>query len=415
MSTDTHSPSKPRHKRISWFVTIFVAALAAALVWHQGYLPFGKGATATAKNDEIGQRDSGVQVPAPVHATLVEQRDIPVILYGLGTAQAWNTVTVRSRVDGQIDKINFEEGQTVKEGDPLLQLDARPFIAARDQAKAKITQDEAGLKSAKADLARTASLSKDGYATKQLFDQQTGNVAQLTAQLESDMAALENADVQLKYTTITSPISGVVGLRNVDVGNIVKSSDAAGVVTVTQIDPMAVVFTAPEAQVNAITHGIQRAPLHVTAFTSDGKTSLAEGALAVVDNKVDAASGSIRLKGKFENSKSALWPGLSVATRLTVDTLQNVVVVPDAAVQRGPNGLFAYVINKDSKADLRELKVGQIQDGMAVIVSGLTAGEQVITSGHYKVQPGLPVKVLDKGPEKAQQRTAAKPVDKVID
>jgi multidrug efflux system membrane fusion protein len=344
----------------------------------------------TARQDQSGKQAGK---PVPVHAQLVGREDFRVFLNGLGTAQAWTSVAVRSRVDGQVVKIAFKEGQLVHEGDILVELDARPFQAAADQATAKIAQDKANLTSAEADLARTKSLLGNGYATKQLFDQQTGTVNQLQALIKADEAALENAKVSLSYTTIRAPITGRLGLRNIDVGNIVHAGDANGVVSIAEIQPIAVLFTAPEAELPRIIKGLKDGPLKLTALTPDGKTELGQGELSIVDNDIDVNSGTIRLKGRFENHDSTIWPGMSVTTRLLVATLHDVVVVPDSAIQHGPQGLYAYVVNQDHKAEKRDVKVSRSDSGFSVVDSGLQVGDEVITSGHYRVQPGLPVSV----------------------
>ena len=351
---------------------------------------------------------ASVAPPAvPVHATTVKRGDFPVYLNGLGTAQAWNSVIVRSRVDGQVEKIAFEEGQPVKAGDVLVQLDARPFQAALDQAAAKIVQDQANLASATADLQRTASLVGEGYATKQLFDQQTATVNQLKALIKADEAAHENARVSLDYTTIRAPISGRLGLRTIDIGNIVHATDQNGVVTIAEIQPIAVVFTAPEDQIPEINRQLKTGPLQLTALTPDGKTKLGQGVLSIINNDVDTASGTIRLKGRFENPDNLLWPGLSVTTRLLVSTLHDVVVVPDQAVQRGPAGLFAYVVGPDQKVTKRDLTIGPIGNGRTVVTAGLEAGDQVVTSGHYRVQPGVKVAIeSDNGANSAPTKPA---------
>src|SRR5262245_25139606 len=338
-------------------------------------------------------RQSGA--PAPVHVAVVEARSFPVILNGLGTVQATNMVTVRSRVDGQIEKVGFAEGQMVREGDLLVQIDPAPFQAALNQATAKLAQDKASLTNAKQDLERTAVLSKQGNATQQLLDQRTANVASLTAQVQADNAAIDSAKVQLEYTTIRSPLTGRAGFRLVDPGNIVHANDQNGMLTITQLQPISVVFTAPEDQLPAINEELKSGPLKVSAFSSDGKRLLGEGALKLLDNQVDPASGTIRMKASFDNRDNALWPGLSVTTRLLLKTLKDVVVVPDGAVQRGPDGLYVYVVTAQSRALLREVKVSRIEDGLALVDSGLTAGERIVTSGHYRVQPGGPVQVLD--------------------
>ena len=322
------------------------------------------------------------------------KRDVPVFIEGLGTVQATNAVTVRSRVDGQITKIAFKEGQIVHEGDVLVQIDDAPFQAALDQATAKLAQDQASLTNAQQDLVRTKSLSKAGDATQQLLDQRTAAVAQFTAQIKADNAAIESAKVQLSYTSIRAPLTGRAGFRLVDAGNIVHASDQTGILKITQITPISVIFTAPEGELPDISSALKSGALAVTALSSAGKHPLAEGTLSLIDNEVDTASGTIRLKASFTDPDHALWPGQSVVTRLRISTIKSAVAVPDTAIQRGPNGLFAFVVTKDGKAELRDTKVGPIEDGWAVIESGLTPGDRIVTSGHYRVQPGEPVRIL---------------------
>jgi len=299
----------------------------------------------------------------------------------------------------------------VREGDLLVQIDPAPFQAALDQATAKLAQDEASLVNAKQDLERTSVLSKQGNATLQLLDQRTANVASLTAQVQADRAAIDSAKVQLAYTTIRSPLTGRAGFRLVDPGNIVHANDQTGMLTITQLQPISVIFTAPEDQLAAINEELRSGPLKVSAYSSDGKKLLGEGELRLIDNQVDPASGTIRMKASFANADNALWPGLSVTTRLLMKTLHDAVVVPDAAVQHGPNGLYAYIVTPQSKAELRSIKVGPTEGGLALIESGLSPGERIITSGHYRVQPDGPVQVLDD----AEPRTATKPMADKLD
>jgi multidrug efflux system membrane fusion protein len=340
----------------------------------------------------------------PVRVTVapVEKTDFPVYLTSLGTVQAFNTVVVRSRVDGQIDKIAFTEGQLVSQGDLLAEIDPRPYQAALDQAKAKKEQDEANLANTNLDLQRFLKLGE--FATRQQIDTQRSNVSQLTAQIAADAAAISNAATQLDYTAIKAPISGVVGLRQVDVGNIVNAATQTGIVTITQIEPIAVIFTAPEEQLPYINEGQAAQPLKTIAITTDGKKPLAEGTLAVVNNQVDSTSGTIRLKGVFANKDHALWPGQSVSTRLLVKTIKNATVVPDDAIQHGNEGLYVYTVNQDNKAELRKVKVSQSIDGRSVIDQGLSPGQQVITSGQFKVQPGTLVSTAVASSDPAQSK-----------
>jgi membrane fusion protein, multidrug efflux system len=345
--------------------------------------------------------------PAAVRVTTapVEKTSFPVYLTGLGTVQGFNTVQVRTRIDGQIDKIAFQEGQLVNQGDLLVEIDPRPFQASLDQAKAKKAQDEANLANANLDLQRFTKLGE--FATKQQTDTQRSTVAQLTAQIAADDAAIANAQTQLDYTQVKAPISGVAGLRQVDIGNIVNASSQTGIVTIAQIEPIAVIFTAPEEQLPYINESQKVAPLKVIAITTDGKKPLAEGKLAVVNNQVDTTSGTIRLKAVFDNKDHALWPGQSVSTRLLVTTLKDATVVPDDAIQHSTNGLYAYTVNQDNKAELHKVKVSQSIDGRSVVDDGLAPGQQVITGGQFKVQPGTLVTTAvassDPAPAKVQQ------------
>jgi multidrug efflux system membrane fusion protein len=379
-------------RTIRWVLLI----TAVAAVGYFGWQRFHRGDQATAGNN--AQKSA----PNPVRVSIapVAKADFPVYLTGLGTVQGFNTVLVRTRVDGQIDKIAFTEGQLVKQGDLLAEIDPRPFQAALDQAKAKKAQDEANLANANLDLQRFTRLGE--FATRQQTDTQRSTVAQLTAQIAADDAAIFNAQTQLDYTAVKSPISGVAGLRQVDIGNIVNASTQTGIVTVAQIEPIAVIFTAPEEQLSYINEAQSTQPLKVIAITTDGKKPLAEGKLAVVNNQVDSTSGTIRLKAVFDNKNHALWPGQSVSTRLLLKTLKDATVVPDDAIQHSTDGLYAYVVNQDNKAELRKVKVSQSIDGRSVVDEGLSPGQQVITSGQYKVQPGTVVSTAVASSDPAQ-------------
>jgi len=388
--------------RSAWLALLLLLAMALAASWGWWHLGPPSGMPSQARARATPQA-------APVHTAIVETKSFPGVLNGLGTVQATNTVTVRSRVDGQIERVAFDEGQMVNEGQLLVQIDPAPFQAALDQAIAKQGQDEASLTNAKQDLQRTSILSKQGNATQQLLDQRTAQVASLTAQVQADQAAIASAKVQLDYTTIKSPLSGRAGFRLVDPGNIVHANDQSGILTITQLQPISVIFTAPEQVLPAINEALKSGPLQVSAFSSDGHKPLADGTLKLIDNQVDVASGTIRLKAAFDNKNGALWPGLSVSTRLLIQTIKNVVVVPDSAVQRGPNGLFAYVVTADGKAQLRNLKVGRIEDGQALVEDGLAAGDRIVTSGHYRVQAGAPVEIVDgQGRQTADKRADEK-------
>ncbi len=333
--------------------------------------------------------------PVPVTVTRAKTGNFPVVLTGLGTVDAYNSVLVRSRVDGQIMKLNFKEGDLVQQGDVLVEIDPRPYRAALEQAQAKKQQDEANIANAKRDLERYQSLAKSDYATRQQLDTQTAQVAQLTAQIASDQAAVDNAQTQLDYTTIKAPIKGRVGFRLVDQGNIVNASSTTGIVEINQIKPIAVIFTQPEDVLPAISDGLAKGPLPVTALSTDGTQTFAEGQLEVFNNSVDATSGTIRLKAAFRNDDKKLWPGLSVSTRMTVSTRDNVVLVPGNAVLRGQAGFYAYVVGSNNKVEQRKLKITLMDQDQAVIDDGIRDGETVVTAGQYRLQPGTVVKTSD--------------------
>ncbi|MGV7218639.1 efflux RND transporter periplasmic adaptor subunit [Bradyrhizobium sp. UFLA05-112] len=368
-----------KSRPILWFSLIAAVAVAGYFGWQRFYGP-------DAAKTQAAQKGPPRPVAVPVTIAPVQQADFPVYLTGLGTVQGFNTVQVRTRVDGQIDKIAFTEGQIVNQGDLLVEIDPRPFQAALDQAKAKKAQDEANLANANLDLQRYTKLGE--FATRQQTDTQRSTVAQLTAQIAADEAAISNAQTQLDYTQVKSPITGVAGLRQVDIGNIVNASSQTAIVSIAQIEPITVIFTAPEDQLPYINEGQKAGALKVIALTTDGKKALAEGKLAVINNQVDTTSGTIRLKAVFDNKDHALWPGQSVSTRLLVRTLKDATVVPDDAVQHSTNGLYAYTVNQENKAELRKLKVSYSIDGRSVIDEGLSPGQQVITGGQFKVQPG---------------------------
>lgn len=367
-----------KSRPILWVLIIAAVALAGYFGWQRFHAEGAKTQTA--------QKGPPRAAAVPVSVVPVQKMDFPVYLTGLGTVQGFNTVQVRTRVDGQIDKIAFTEGQIVKQGDLLVSIDSRPFQAALDQAKAKKAQDEANLANANLELQRATKLGE--FATAQRVDAQRSTVAQLTAQIAADDAAIANAQTQLDYTKISAPITGVAGLRQIDVGNIVNASSQTAMVTIAQIEPIAVIFTAPEDQLPYISEGQKVTPLKVIALTTDGKKTLAEGNLAVVNNQVDTSSGTIRLKAVFDNKNHALWPGQSVSTRLLVRTIKDAIVVPDDAVQHSTNGLYAYTVSQENKAELHKVKVAYSIDGRSVIEEGLVPGQQVITGGQFKVQPG---------------------------
>jgi len=338
-----------------------------------------------------------------VVAGAVEQKDVPIYLDGLGTVQAFNTVTVRSRVDGQLDKVVFTEGQEVKAGDLLAVIDPRPYQAALDQAVAKKTQDEAQLANAQVVLARNAELLKKKVLDQQTYDTSKYAADQFQGTVQADQAAIDSAKTQLDYTQIKSPIDGRVGVRQLDQGNIIHASDTNGLVVITQLRPISVVFTLPQQNLTSIFEqtGPSGAGLKVLALDRGNTRNLDEGALAVVDNTIDQTTATIRLKATFPNAEMKLWPGQFVNARLLLTTRKDGLVVPASVVQRGPQGTYAYVIKPDKSVEMRPIKVAQTEGNEALIEEGLNAGEQVVVDGQYKLQPGSKVE-LSGGP-RAQQ------------
>jgi membrane fusion protein, multidrug efflux system len=342
----------------------------------------------------------------PVVADVVTQHDVPIYLSGVGTVIAYNTDVVRAQIQGQLISINFTEGQVVHTGDLLAQIDPRPYQAQIDQFTGNLERDQAQLVNAQANLARYTQLGDKGWATPQLVETQKAQVGQLQGAIKADQALIDAAKVQLSFTRLTSPIDGVVGIRQIDVGNIISPSSANGLVVVTQIDPISLIFTLPETDLPQIQRQQQKAktPLAVVAYSQDDTIRLDQGVLGLVNNEILQATGSIQLKANFANKSRQLWPGQLVNARLLVDTRHDGLTVPAAVVQQGPQGPYAYVLNPDSTVAIRPLKVAQIRDGQALIDSGLNANEMVVVDGQYKLQPGAHVTMLH---GKAAQEEAA--------
>ncbi|MFN3623398.1 MAG: efflux RND transporter periplasmic adaptor subunit [Hyphomicrobium sp.] len=362
--------------------------------------------TVGTDQSQRGRRWARAEGPVPVVTTPAKLADVPVWLEGVGTAKARNTVTVRPQVDGKILSINFKEGQEVKQGDVLAQIDPVTFQAQLDQAVAKKALDESQLANAKRDLERYTQLSANVIAAKTV-DTQRALVAQLEAQIKSDEAAIENARAVLGYATVVAPITGRTGMRLIDVGNLVRASDA-GIVVITEVQPISVLFTLPQQDLPEINKAVVQRALKVEALETDSKNVLDTGELQVIDNQVDQTTGTIRLKADFPNRDLQLWPGQFVNVRLLLDTLEQVVVVPTSAVQRGPNGTFVYIVGSDNKASVRPVTLGQQDEKLAVISGGLTPSEQVVTTGFARLKDGAEVTISE--PEGATPATSA--VDK---
>jgi multidrug efflux system membrane fusion protein len=340
-----------------------------------------------------GSHEPAQPVSIPVVAGIVEKRDVPIYLDGIGTVQAFNTVTVSARVDGEVTKVAFTEGQDVRAGELLVQIDDGPYRAAYDQAVARKGQDEAQLANARLNMTRETDLFAKKAVSTQERDTQQALVNQLDATVKADTAAIASAKVQLDYTKIIAPIGGRTGIRLVDQGNIVHAADRTGVVVLTQLQPISLIFTLPEQNLGAIKQQMTGAGmLSVHAVDRDSQTVLDEGTLSVIDNQIDTATGTIRLKATFPNVKLNLWPGQFVNARLLLTVRKDGLVVPASVVQRGPQGTFAFVIRNDDTAEIRPVKVGPIEQGRALIESGLQAGERVVVDGQYKLQGGSHVR-----------------------
>jgi multidrug efflux system membrane fusion protein len=329
----------------------------------------------------------------PVTAGTVAAADVPVFLNALGTVQAYNMVTIKSRVDGQIVKVAFNEGQDAKAGAPLIQIDPRPFQAALDQAIATREKGQAQLVSAQADLARWAELVTTGAKSRQTYDQQKALVGQLQASIKADEAQIETARLNLGYADIRAPIEGRLGIRMVDVGNMVRATDATGLITISQLKPIFVSFTVPQEHLHKIHEKQAGGDLTVLAYGGDNKTQLSEGKLTVIDNAIDQPTGTIRLKGTFANTDERLWPGEFVNVRLILSVHKGAPTVPAQTVQDGPTGRYAYVIKEDNTVERRTVEVSAVQDGIAVITKGLSIGDRVVVDGQYRLTNGARVKV----------------------
>jgi membrane fusion protein, multidrug efflux system len=349
-----------------------------------------------SKGRPAGADRGAQQPPVPVVAGAVEKKDVPIYLDGLGTVQALNTVTVRARVDGEIKKIAFVEGQDVKAGELLVQIDDAPYLATYDQAVAKKAEDEAQLANAQRDLERYNDLAGKKVISSQQLDTQKALVRQFAATVNADEAAVESAKVQLDYTKVVAPISGRTGIRLVDQGNVVRAGDLTGLVVLAQFQPISLVFTLPEQTLTSIDKEAAAAgKLRVLGVDRDNKTVLDEGTLSVIDNQIDTTTGTIRLKATFPNERLQLWPGQFVNARLLLSVRKDGLVVPASVVQRGPQGTFAFVIKADETVEIRPVKIGPIEKGEALIEEGLELGERVVVDGQYKLQPGSRVKMGD--------------------
>jgi membrane fusion protein, multidrug efflux system len=328
----------------------------------------------------------------PVDVGTAEARDVPVYAEGLGTVQAFYTVQVTARVDGEVDKIGFTEGQDVRKGALLAQIDPRPFQAALGVAMATRDKDKAQLANAQLDMQRYQLLAPEDLASKQTVDTQKALIAQLGAQIKGDEAAIDNARTQLDYTTIRSPIDGRTGIRLVDPGNIVRAASATGIVVVTQIEPITVIFSLPEEQFREVSDALHRGAVEAVALTRDRSTELDRGTLELIDNQIDQTTGTLRLKAVMPNKQRHLWPGQFVTMEVLTSIQHQALTIPSEALERGPDGLYAYLIGPDSRVTVAPITAGVTDKGRVVVQKGLKAGDRVVTSNQYRVQPGSLIK-----------------------
>ena len=388
---DRAAPARGR-RRWPWLLAAVVAAVAAGIYWRRVPTPAPQTAAPPAPAPSAARA-------VPIVAAPTRIGDMPVYLTGLGSVTPFNTVTVRSRVDGELVNVAFREGQHVNEGDLLAEIDPRQFEVQLDQAEGQMARDQSQLKAAKANLERYRDLAARDFIARQQVDDQAAQVGLFEGALKVDQAAIDSAKLLLDYTRITAPISGRAGLRLVDVGNMVHASDPTGLVVITQVEPIAVLFTIPEDDLRPVLAKLSAgAPLVTEAFDRAGRTKLATGSLLTTDNQIDQATGTTRLKAVFPNTDQALFPNQFVNARLRLDTMRDVVIAPEAAVQRGPQGTFVYVVKADQTVEVRPVTLGPTAGGEATIASGLTAGELVVVEGVDKLRAGSHVEVSQQAP-----------------
>ena len=384
-------PEGATKKRSSGWVWLLILAVVGAggyYAWHstQGQTVAGAG----APRGRAGRANAGGGTVPVVVAPVVRQ-NLPLYLDGLGSVQAFYTVTLKSRVDGEMMEVDFKEGQDVKKGDLLMVIDPRPYEVALAQAEANLAKDQAQLADATLDAGRYDQLVKQGVIPQQQYDTQHALAGQLEGAVAADKAAIDNAKLNVVYSRITSPIDGRVGLRLVDPGNIVHAADTNGLLVITQMEPIAVVFTIPEDNLPSVISHMRQGELPVKAMTRDLSSELATGMLQTIDNEIDQTTGTVRLKAVFDNKDRALWPNQFVNARLLLDTQKDAIVIPSAAIQNGSNGTFVYVVKQDKTVEVRPVTVQVTEGNIAAISAGLTAGEQVVTDGQDRLQAGVTV------------------------
>ncbi|HEY2114374.1 MAG TPA: MdtA/MuxA family multidrug efflux RND transporter periplasmic adaptor subunit [Candidatus Angelobacter sp.] len=339
----------------------------------------------------------GGQMTIPVAVAKVEVRDLPIVLSGLGSVEAYNTVAVKSRIDGQLVKVNFKEGQEVKQGELLAEIDPRPYEVQLSQAQATLFKDQAALKDARLNLERFQQLVKDGVISKQQFDTQGSLEAQLDGAVRADQAQVDTVKLNLAYTRITAPVSGRIGLRQIDVGNMVHAADPNGLLVITQLQPIAVIFSLPQDNLQAVSQHMRNGKLSVDAYSRDDQTKLATGSLTTIDNQIDTTTGTGKLKAVFDNRDRSLWPNQFVNVHLLLEVKKNNTVVPSAAIQRGPQGTYVFSVKPDKTAEMRPVTVSFSQGNFVAITQGIKPGELVVTDGQDKLQPGTKIEIRGGG------------------
>src|SRR5215470_4913755 len=387
----------PRRERTwmfkrSWLIGLTALAVVLALAGCGGQNP-----QAASKGGKGGRKGGGAGMTVSVAVAKVATMDLPVYLSGLGSVEAFNTVVVKSRIDGQLVQINFREGQDVKKGDLLAVIDPRPYQVALSQMEATLYKDQSALKDAKLNMGRFEGLVKDGVIPQQQYDTQVSLVGQLEGSVRADQANVDNQKLNIAYTQITAPVSGRVGLRQVDVGNMVHAADPNGLLVITQLQPIAVIFTLPEDNLPSVQQRLQKGTLQVDAYSRDDQTKLESGKLLTIDNQIDPSTGTAKLKAVFDNHERALWPNQFVNAHLLLEVRKNNTVVPTPAVQRGPQGSFVFTVKPDKTAEMHPINVTFSQGNYTAVASGVSPGDLVVTDGQDKLQPGSPVEIRGGG------------------
>jgi membrane fusion protein, multidrug efflux system len=371
-------------------VCLSILAIAGAFYWYR-----------TEETEPARGLRGGGRAAAPVSIAVASRQDVPIYLTGIGSVQAYFTIDIRAKVDGELQEVLFTEGQHVKKGDVLAKIDPRLYQAALDQAKAKRAQDAAALVAAEKDFARAKTLALKSFDTQQNVDQLQAKVDQLKASILADEALIETAQTQFDYTTIVAPSDGRIGMRLIDPGNMVRASDSKSLATLVLNQPSAVLFTLPATSLGEVREAMKRGPVEVTAFDQNNRTALATGKLVLIDNVIDQGAAAIRLKALFPNDDDALWPGDFVNARTLVETRRNALTVPNSAVQSGPKGLFTWVVAGNNTVEQHPIEVGPAAGDLTIVAAGLTEGDRVVTAGQYKLQAKTPVVMASLPPASA--------------